>query len=130
MSQEREQAPAPPLGALLRRYRDARNWSQQRCADECGLDGSLISRLENGSREPTRETLAKLAAGLGLGLTERDALFVAAGFLPQGLAADDAGMALALAVWRALSDEGRDVAVREALTAIIRGALALAGGEG
>ena len=127
MSQENEQAPAPPLGVLLRRYRDARNWSQQRCADACELDGSLISRLENGSREPTRETLAKLAAGLGLGLGERDALFVSAGFLPQGLAADDAGLALALAVWRALSEEGRSAAEREALRAIIGGALTLSG---
>lgn len=126
MSQEHEPAPLFGLGLLLRRYRDIRNWSQQRCADECGLDGSLISRLENGTREPTRETLAKLAAGLGLDLHERDALFVAAGFLPQGLAADDAGMSLALAVWRALSDEGRDAPEREALAAIIGGALTLA----
>jgi transcriptional regulator with XRE-family HTH domain len=126
MSQEHEHTPAPALGVLLRRYRDARNWSQQRVADECELDGSLISRLENGSREPTRESLAKLAAGLGLGLGERDALFISAGFLPQGLSADDAGMALALAVWRALSEERGDPE-REALVAIIRGALALAG---
>lgn len=127
MSQEHEPPQAPPLGILLRRYRDRRNWSQQRVADECELDGSLISRLENGTREPTRETLAKLAAGLGLGLAERDALFVAAGFLPQGLSADDAGMALALAVWRVLSDEGRGEVEREALVAVIRGALNLAG---
>jgi transcriptional regulator with XRE-family HTH domain len=127
MSQENEQTPAPALGALLRRYRDARRWSQQRCADECDLDGSLISRLENGSREPTRESLAKIAAGLGLSLAERDALFVSAGFLPQGLSADDAGMALALAVWRMLGDGTLGEPEREALSAIIRGALTLAG---
>jgi transcriptional regulator with XRE-family HTH domain len=127
MSQEHETTSAPPLGVLLRRYRDARNWSQQKVADECELDGSLISRLENGTREPTRESLAKLAFGLGLNLADRDALFVSAGFLPQGLSAGDAGMALALAVWRALSDEGRGEPDREALMAIIRSALTLAG---
>jgi transcriptional regulator with XRE-family HTH domain len=127
MSQGEEQPTAPAVGALLRRYRDARRWSQQRCAVECDLDGSLISRLENGSREPTRETLAKLAAGLGLTLAERDALFVSAGFLPQGLSVDDAGMALALAAWRALSDTSRDDATREALSTLFRSALTLAG---
>ena len=91
------------------------------------LDAYLARIGYSGSREPTRETLAKLAAGLGLGLGERDALFVSAGFLPQGLAADDAGMALALAVWRALSEEGRGAAEREALRAIIGGALTLSG---
>ncbi len=40
MSQEVAPTQAPPLGVLLRRYRDARNWSQQKVADECELDGA------------------------------------------------------------------------------------------
>ncbi|HET8631636.1 MAG TPA: helix-turn-helix transcriptional regulator [Thermomicrobiales bacterium] len=69
----------------LRGYRTARRWSQERLAEAADLDHGLISRLEAGKRQPTRRAVAHLAAGLGLDPAERDALFVAAGFLPPSL---------------------------------------------
>ena len=76
---------ADDFRTLLRRHRDRRRWSQLRCAVECEMDHSLVSRLERGQRAPTRETLAKLYAGLGISTGDADDLWLAAGFLPPTL---------------------------------------------
>lgn len=88
--------PSCAFRALLRRHRDARRWSQERLASECEMDHSLMSRLESGDRAPTRESLAKLCAGLGLAGAEAEGLWLAAGLLPPSLDAGKLVAALAL----------------------------------
>lgn len=100
LAEKRPYADADPALAgwrlLLRRHRDARRWSQERCAAECAMDHSLVSRLESGQRAPTRETIGKLAAGLALSREDAERLHLEAGYLPPTVAAADLARALAL----------------------------------
>ena len=50
----------------LRLMRESKGWSQADLAEKSGLSQSHISRLENGSRWPTRTIVPLLAAALGL----------------------------------------------------------------
>ena len=68
---------------LLKRYREARRWSQERLAAEADMDHSLVSRLESGQRSPTREAVAKLARGLELSDEQKDRLLIVAGYFPE-----------------------------------------------
>lgn len=113
--------------ALLKRLREARRWSQERLALEAECHTSLVSRVEGGSRGVTRELVAKLVAGLALGEGERDALFVAAGYLPPGLARAGGGAAQALALWRALGEDGLTAGARAEVAALVGAALRLGG---
>jgi transcriptional regulator with XRE-family HTH domain len=67
---------------LLRSHRQGKRWSQECLAFECAIDHSLASRLESEKRRPTRDTLAKLCAGLGLTPAQAAELYLAAGFVP------------------------------------------------
>ena len=49
----------------LRRVRLDRGLSQRAVAEAAGIDPSLLSRIECGSREPSLQTLAALATALG-----------------------------------------------------------------
>jgi transcriptional regulator with XRE-family HTH domain len=71
-----------PFAALLRSHRERKRWSQECLAFECAIDHSLASRLERDQRRPTRDSLAKLCAGLGLTPAQADELYLAAGFVP------------------------------------------------
>lgn len=71
--------------ATLKRHREAHRWSQDRLAYVAEMDHSLVSRIESGHRNPTREALAKLCAGLELDEDERDRLYLLAGFVPPDL---------------------------------------------
>ncbi len=71
------------LSDLLRHYRERAGLSQFRLGVAAGLhDQSFISRVEAGTRKPTRATVNALCDALGL--DERDAaqLTVAAGYWP------------------------------------------------
>lgn len=122
---------APPddlaaFRAALKRFRDARRWSQEKLAFHAGMDHSLVSRLESGQREPTREAVGKLAAGLALDSVERDLLLAAAGYFPEepaNLFAHDPQIARLLAL---LLDPAARPARRAALRAALDGVLALA----
>jgi transcriptional regulator with XRE-family HTH domain len=105
---------------LLRRFRDHKRWSQERCALECEMDHSLVSRLESGQRTPTRDSLAKLSAGLGLGREDADRLWLAAGFVPADLPPEELRDALALV--RATTPG--EIAAATALISAARGARA------
>ena len=72
----------PPFTAALWSARTLRRWSQERLGLEAEMDHSLVSRLESGKREPTREAVDKLADGLGLAGAARDVLYASAGYLP------------------------------------------------
>ena len=53
------------VAAELRQARLDRGLSQRAIADAAGIDQSLLSRIEDGSREPSLRTLAVLATVLG-----------------------------------------------------------------
>jgi len=50
----------------LTRIRNERGWSQQRLADEAGINKATLNQIERGRRSPNVETLHKLAAALGV----------------------------------------------------------------
>lgn len=70
------------FAASLRELRERRRLSQSRLAEAAGFDHSYVSRLESGSRMPTRDAVLKLADALQLEDTERDSFLAAAGFMP------------------------------------------------
>lgn len=109
----------------LRRWREARRWSQGHLARVARLDTSLVNRLESGQRPPTRDAIAKLAAALDMpGL--RDELLVFAGFLPESPAAVLRAEPIASDLYTALTDPATPAAVRELLRQQVAGVLALA----
>jgi|SRR5215207_10584372 transcriptional regulator with XRE-family HTH domain len=54
------------VGREVKRLREARGWSQTRLAGEAGMSASGVSMIENGHRNLSTETLAKLAKALGV----------------------------------------------------------------
>ncbi len=90
------------FGMLLRRYRLAAGLSQEALAERARLSVRAISDLERGVRRmPYRDTVAHLAAALGLDALERTALQEAArgqrhrpATLGGGTAAHEPGLAL------------------------------------
>ena len=64
----------------LERLRDARGWSKADLAKRSGLDPSSITRFEQGSRNPDRDTVLQISDAMALPLVERDRLLAAAGF--------------------------------------------------
>lgn len=65
---------APPspaaLGLAVREERELREWSQQQLADAAGLSAVYISEVERGRRSPSLDVLARIAAAVGLRLSE------------------------------------------------------------
>lgn len=74
---------ALPFKDLLPLIRERRGVSQGEMGRRAGLTKGHASRLEDGSRNPTRETVNALADALGLHDYDRDALMVAAGYVPS-----------------------------------------------
>lgn len=65
---------------LLAAMREARSWSKADLAKRADLDPSTITRLEQGSRKPDRETVVQLAEAMALPVTDRDRLLAAGGY--------------------------------------------------
>ncbi len=63
-----KQSSAPAIGEAIKRLREERGLSQSELAKRSRLTQATISRIESGSRRGDIETLALLAAGLGLAL--------------------------------------------------------------
>jgi transcriptional regulator with XRE-family HTH domain len=63
-----KQASAPAIGEAIRYLREEQGLSQSELARRSRLTQATISRIESGSRRGDIETLALLAAGLGLAL--------------------------------------------------------------
>lgn len=52
------------FGNTVRKYRYARNWSQERLADECQLDRTYVSGVERGERNLGLLNVIRLANAL------------------------------------------------------------------
>lgn len=58
--------PHPALGKVVRSLRRKAKLTQAELFRECGIHPTEISRIERARRNPTWETMKKLAAGLGV----------------------------------------------------------------
>jgi transcriptional regulator with XRE-family HTH domain len=74
--------PRPPVGALIREWRQRRRLSQLDLACEADISTRHLSYVENGRASPSREMLMHLAERLDVPLRERNALLTAGGFAP------------------------------------------------
>ena len=58
------------FGMVLRARRKAAGMSQTELAVRAGLSSSFVSRMENGLRGPTVETVVELANALGMSASD------------------------------------------------------------
>jgi transcriptional regulator with XRE-family HTH domain len=65
---------------LLQAMRSQRGWSKADLAKRAGFDPSTITRLEQGSRNPDRDTVLQLAGAMALPIPDRDRLLAAGGY--------------------------------------------------
>lgn len=72
----------PPVGELLRTWRQRRRMSQLDLAAEAEISTKHVSFLETGRAQPSREMLLHLAERLDIPRRERNMLLVAAGYAP------------------------------------------------
>ncbi len=73
----------PPVGDLLRGWRQRRHRSQLDLALDAGVSARHLSFLETGRAQPSRAMLHRLAERLDVPLRDRNALLVAAGYAPD-----------------------------------------------
>jgi transcriptional regulator with XRE-family HTH domain len=76
----RREAAPPPLGLLLKRWRELRGKSQLAVAISAGVSPRHLSFVESGRAQASREFLLTLADALDVPLRERNLLLAAAGF--------------------------------------------------
>ena len=81
------------FSSLLRHWRNVRRLTQIELAGDANVSARHLCFLETGRAQPSREMVQLLGGALDLPLEERNALHVAAGFVPpygdRGLAADN-----------------------------------------
>src|SRR6476620_2821759 len=95
MDAPNQNAPFVPAGhfsSLLKHWRKVRRLTQIELAVDANVSAKHLCFLETGRSQPSREMVQLLCSALDLPLEERNALHVAAGFVPpyshKGLAAD------------------------------------------
>lgn len=87
--------------------RGLRRWSQRRLETEAGLPKGQVSRYEAGGEVPSRKTLEKIAAAVGVPRFERVERYLLPSMRPlrlmlEGLTADEGPLAeLEGSIWRA-----------------------------
>jgi transcriptional regulator with XRE-family HTH domain len=111
--------PAGEFPGMLESLRDERGWSKADLAKRAKLDPSSITRFEQGSRHPDRETVLLLAETMALPLTHRDRLLAAAGFRSEIW--DDP---LLVDLSALLADTTTPRVIREEVRSILKAALA------
>jgi transcriptional regulator with XRE-family HTH domain len=81
------------FGSLLKHWRSVRRLTQIELAGDANVSARHLCFLETGRAQPSREMVQLLGSALDLPLEERNALHVAAGFMPpysdRGLAAEN-----------------------------------------
>lgn len=58
------------FGANVRRFREARGWSQDQLSEVSGLHRTYISGIERGIRNPTLKIVHEVAAALGIKISQ------------------------------------------------------------
>jgi transcriptional regulator with XRE-family HTH domain len=58
------------LGKAVRQLRNERGWSQEELARSAALHWTYVGGIERGIRNPSWENVVKLAAGLGVSVSE------------------------------------------------------------
>src|SRR5512132_3785418 len=85
--------PAGHFSSLLKHWRSVRRLTQIELAADANVSARHLCFLETGRSQPSREMVQLLGSALDLPLAERNALHVAAGFVPpygdKGLAAEN-----------------------------------------
>ncbi|WP_372617657.1 helix-turn-helix domain-containing protein [Falsiroseomonas sp.] len=81
-SLSRSPSSVPPVGALLRGWRQRRRRSQLDLALDAEVSQRHLSFIESGRAAPSREMVLRLAEQLEVPLRERNALLLAAGYAP------------------------------------------------
>jgi transcriptional regulator with XRE-family HTH domain len=74
---------SPPVGHLLRDWRQRRRLSQLDLSSEAGVSARHLSFVETGRATPSREMVLHLAESLEVPLRARNELLVAAGYAPH-----------------------------------------------
>jgi transcriptional regulator with XRE-family HTH domain len=74
---------APPVGNLLRTWRQRRRLSQLALACDAEISQRHLSFIESGRASPSREMIIHLAEQIDIPLRDRNVLLVAAGFAPM-----------------------------------------------
>ena len=91
-NQNAQATPAGHFSSLLKHWRKVRRLTQIDLAVDANVSAKHLCFLETGRSQPSREMVQLLCSALDLPLEERNALHVAAGFVPpysdKGLAAD------------------------------------------
>ena len=75
-------AERPPVGTMLRDWRNRRRLSQLDLALEAGVSARHLSFLETGRSRPSRDMVLRLCEELSVPLRDRNGLLLAAGFAP------------------------------------------------
>jgi transcriptional regulator with XRE-family HTH domain len=73
---------SPPVGSLLRTWRQRRRLSQLALACDADISQRHLSFVESGRASPSRDMILHLAEQLEIPLRDRNALLIAAGFAP------------------------------------------------
>jgi transcriptional regulator with XRE-family HTH domain len=63
----RRRGQVPVDGRAIVRARDAKGWTREKLAAELGVSYKTVERYEKGERLPSRETVARIVALLGMG---------------------------------------------------------------
>src|SRR5690348_13410879 len=100
-------ATRPPVGSLLREWRQRRRLSQLELALDSGVSTRHLSFVETGRSRPSPELLLHLAEQLDVPLRDRNHLLLAAGYAPAYAQRD--------------LDEPDMGPVREAIDQVLRG---------
>ena len=58
------------LGSRIRHFREARDWSQEEFAFQCGLHRNYVGSVERGERNVSALNLIKMAKSLGVSVGE------------------------------------------------------------
>ncbi|MDQ6526031.1 helix-turn-helix transcriptional regulator [Nocardioides sp. LHD-245] len=97
---------SPPVGPLLRSWRERRRFSQQELSNRSTVSTRHLSRVETGRAHPTPDMILHLAENLEVPLRERNRLLLAAGYAPRYSehSLDDGSLAVVMEGLRRLLD--------------------------
>src|SRR5260221_2507685 len=73
---------AGPFSSLLKHWRNVRRLTQIELAADANVSARHVCFLETGRAQPSRDMVQLLGSALDLPLEERNAMHVAAGFVP------------------------------------------------